>query len=123
MPRKGTSKQLGYGSRHRDLRRRWARVVAAGGVRCARCSKPIIPGAPWDLGHDDYDRSVYVGAGARSLQPGYGCPPAWFAAFSGLVSVGLARVCRMRRVSSGSMPQAPLLAQHSAGPFPLIRLR
>jgi hypothetical protein len=26
-------------------------------VLCRRCDKPIEPGTPWDLGHDDQDRT------------------------------------------------------------------
>jgi len=51
----------GYGREHSDLRRRWAREVALGLVTCARCGESIAPSAPWDLGHDDVDRSRYVG--------------------------------------------------------------
>lgn len=43
------------------LRKAWARRLAVMPVECARCRRPILPGEPWDLGHDDYDRSVYVG--------------------------------------------------------------
>ena len=42
---------------HQQLRRRWARVVAAGNAYCARCGEPIGPDQPSDLGHDDYDRT------------------------------------------------------------------
>jgi hypothetical protein len=38
-----------------------APFVAAGLATCARCGEPIEAGAPWDLGHDDYDRSRYSG--------------------------------------------------------------
>lgn len=50
-----------YGSAHQKLRRAWAVRVALGGVACARCGGVIEPGEPWDLGHDDIDRSVYRG--------------------------------------------------------------
>jgi hypothetical protein len=43
------------------LRRTWAKKVAAGIVTCARCGLSIDPWEPWDLGHDDYDRSRYNG--------------------------------------------------------------
>jgi hypothetical protein len=42
-----------YGSLHKAVRKRWALVVAAGGVFCWRCGKPIPPGSRWDLGHVD----------------------------------------------------------------------
>ena len=58
---KGKTTERGYGARHPALRRRIAREVAAGGAFCARCSLPIAPGEPWDLGHDDNDRSLDTG--------------------------------------------------------------
>jgi hypothetical protein len=36
-----------------------------GRVHCARCGELIAPGAPWDLGHSDEDRSVWSGPGHR----------------------------------------------------------
>jgi hypothetical protein len=56
-----SSSARGYGADHQRLRKRWAPRVAAGGVTCARCSLPIHPGEPWDLGHDDADRRRYNG--------------------------------------------------------------
>lgn len=59
----------GYGAKHQALRRRWAPIVAAGGVICAKVAEGkclraddqhIQPGEPWDLGHTD-DRSAYTG--------------------------------------------------------------
>jgi hypothetical protein len=38
---------------HKNLRKRVAEAVDTGGVRCARCGEPIMPGQPWDLGHVD----------------------------------------------------------------------
>lgn len=61
-----TTKERGYGYQHKLLRRRWVREVALGGVRCARCGKLIVPGTPWDLGHDDVDRSRYSGPEHRA---------------------------------------------------------
>lgn len=51
----------GYGKRHRKLRAALAPQVEAGEAVCWRCQKLIVPGTPWDLGHDDNDRSVYRG--------------------------------------------------------------
>lgn len=55
-----TTPLRGYGALHKALRRRWAPVVAAGGVICPRCERAITPGAAWDLGHTD-NRSAYTG--------------------------------------------------------------
>ena len=51
----------GYGTAHRELRARWASIVAAGAAVCWRCGIHIAPAEPWDLGHDDHDRSKYNG--------------------------------------------------------------
>ena len=51
----------GYGANHKRLRRLWESRVASGDVACARCGRLIVPGSPWDLGHADFDRSVYTG--------------------------------------------------------------
>ncbi len=61
----------GYGRHHQLERQRWARIIARGGVRCARgvqCKHAvdglggvIDPGADWDLGHVDGDKSRYAG--------------------------------------------------------------
>jgi hypothetical protein len=63
---RATPAQRGYGAAHKALRRRWAPLVAAGGVLCARCGEPIDPGTPWDLGHVDDDRSRYSGPEHRA---------------------------------------------------------
>jgi len=57
---RGTPAQRGYGPAHRLERERLAVLVAAGGVACARCGKPIEPDEPWDLGHTD-DRTAWTG--------------------------------------------------------------
>lgn len=57
---RGTT-QAGYGYKHQQLRRQVARLVDAGGAKCARCGVLIAPDEPWDLGHDDHDRSLYSG--------------------------------------------------------------
>lgn len=68
MPRRNrpTTTQRGYGRTHRALRQRMSALVAAGLAVCARCREPIEPGEPWDLGHDDFDRSRYAGAEHRA---------------------------------------------------------
>ena len=56
----GATKARGYTGLHRRLRDRWAKIVEAGGVNCARCGEPIEPGSKWDLDHTD-DRTGYIG--------------------------------------------------------------
>jgi hypothetical protein len=51
----------GYGSKHRALRAQVAKQVERGEGVCWRCSQPIPPGTPFDLGHDDHDRTLYRG--------------------------------------------------------------
>ena len=51
----------GYGNDHQKLRARIAQQVKAGTATCWRCTKPIAPDEPWDLGHDDDDRTKYNG--------------------------------------------------------------
>lgn len=58
---RGKTSQRGYGTEHQKIRKQWTPLVARGGVDCARCGQPIIPGETWDLGHDDHDRSKYTG--------------------------------------------------------------
>jgi hypothetical protein len=58
---RGTKRQRGYGKEFLAQRRVWVGMVATGEVNCWRCLKPILPGAPFDLGHDDKDRSIIRG--------------------------------------------------------------
>lgn len=53
--------ERGYGARHVRLRKRWATAVASGEAKCWRCGQPIKAEEPWDLGHDDDDRTQYRG--------------------------------------------------------------
>ena len=62
MPKRGSTKLRGYSGAHKIQRRKWARIVAAGGVHCARCGGAIFPDEKFDLDHDDADRSRYLGA-------------------------------------------------------------
>jgi hypothetical protein len=57
----GRTVERGYGQRHRELRRRFAPLVASGSVCCWRCGELIAPWQAWDLGHDDDDRRRYQG--------------------------------------------------------------
>jgi hypothetical protein len=42
-----------YDGRHRRRRAIAAVKVVKGEAVCWRCGKPIVPGEPWELGHDD----------------------------------------------------------------------
>jgi hypothetical protein len=66
MAGQGGTTARGYGAAHQALRRRLAPDVTAGNVACWRCGQPIQPGQPWDLGHDDADRSQYRGPEHRA---------------------------------------------------------
>ena len=57
---RGTRQARGYGAEHDRLRARWAPYVAAGQIPCARCHQLILPGDPWDLGHND-ERTAWTG--------------------------------------------------------------
>lgn len=58
--RRGSRQQRGYDAGHEAERRRWAPLVNAGQVACARCGQAIGAGARWDLGHID-DRTAWTG--------------------------------------------------------------
>jgi len=59
--RKANNRARGYGNAHQRLKKQLKPVVATGRVKCARCGKLIDPLEPWDLGHDDLDRSRWTG--------------------------------------------------------------
>jgi hypothetical protein len=56
----------GYGWNHQKMRQIVQLEVAAGIAVCTRCGLRIDPGEPWDLGHDDYDRAIYIGPEHRA---------------------------------------------------------
>lgn len=76
-PTKKTSDR-GYGQAHQKLRAQWKRKVATGTIACWRCIERgvpadqalINPNEPWDLGHDDNDRTKYVGPEHRKCNRG-----------------------------------------------------
>jgi hypothetical protein len=52
----------GYDTAHDELRRHWARWINGGNLAtCWRCGTTINRSQPWDLGHDDEDRTIYRG--------------------------------------------------------------
>ena len=77
---KGSTSQRGYGGAHQRERARWAPHVAAGLVACARCGERIPPGAPWDLGHHDHDRTRYSGPEHRACNRSAAGKRGWRAA-------------------------------------------
>ena len=58
---RGTPAERGYDQAHKAERARLAPLVATGSVKCWRCGGYIAAGSPWDLGHDDRDRTVHRG--------------------------------------------------------------
>ena len=61
MPSQGNTTQRGYGRQHQLKRAEYQKVVDAGAGECWRCGQPVNPGDPWQLGHDDHDRTQYRG--------------------------------------------------------------
>ena len=51
----------GYGRDHRATRKLIEPTVSSGQATCWRCGQRILPDQPWDLGHDDADRTKYRG--------------------------------------------------------------
>jgi hypothetical protein len=58
---RGTTSERGYGYDWQQKREEVGLAVAAGLAICWRCREPIKAGQPWDLGHDDLDRSIIRG--------------------------------------------------------------
>lgn len=57
-----TTTERGYDAKHKRIRANiQKRMNASEQFYCWRCTKPINPGEPWDLGHDDNDRTRYMG--------------------------------------------------------------
>ena len=58
---RGKTTERGYGGHHQALRKTIDLQVKAGEAVCWRCLKAIHPAEQWDLGHDDHDRTKYMG--------------------------------------------------------------
>jgi hypothetical protein len=58
--------ERGYGPAHKKLRKQVAAIVERGVAVCWRCGLSIDPSESWDLGHDDVDRSRYIGPEHRA---------------------------------------------------------
>jgi len=57
-----TTAERGYGGQHVKLRKKIQKQMDAGKVfHCWRCGRVISPSGGFDLGHDDDDRSKYMG--------------------------------------------------------------
>lgn len=72
MPTQATTTRRGYGWQHQQERDRWRPIVEAGQAECWRCGWPILPYEPWDMGHDDHDRTRYNGPEHISCNRGAG---------------------------------------------------
>lgn len=84
----GSTAARGYGSDHQKDRARVKRdLVDPGLASCWRCGGWVNPAMPWDLGHDDHDRTVYRGPEHRGRE----CPAGGNRATTGR------RVTKLRR--------------------------
>lgn len=54
----GSRQERGYGYKHQKRRKYFQALIDQGLVSCRRCGRPIAPGALWDLGHNDRDRTL-----------------------------------------------------------------
>jgi hypothetical protein len=62
MPRRGNTTDAGYGYQHQQHRLLITKpLVDTGQAICYRCGNYIDPQEPWDDGHNDDDRTVYMG--------------------------------------------------------------
>lgn len=59
---RGSREQRGYDHAHRMFRKAFIPEHQAGTLICWRCREVIPPDEPFDLGHDDNDRTIYRGA-------------------------------------------------------------
>jgi hypothetical protein len=67
----GSTTTGGWGAKHQALRAQYVKRMEQGErFNCWRCGLPIKPGAPFDLGHDDHDRSITRGPEHRGRE----CP-------------------------------------------------
>jgi hypothetical protein len=65
IARRGCRCVSDYCAHHQQLRASLQPTVSAGRATCWRCTEPIAPDEPWDLGHDDDDRTLYRGIECR----------------------------------------------------------
>lgn len=49
---RGSAAARGYGTEHGTARVMYGRLVRSGQALCWRCGGRIVPGTPWDVGHD-----------------------------------------------------------------------
>ena len=65
----GKTNDRGCGRQHQLLREAYKQRMARGEqFTCWRCGGWVDPAQPWDLGHDDHDRSVYRGPEHRGRE-------------------------------------------------------
>jgi hypothetical protein len=58
---RGSREARGYTNAHRELRKAFIPEHQAGTLTCWRCKQIIPANEPFDLGHDDEDRTIYRG--------------------------------------------------------------
>lgn len=76
----GRTTAAGYGWDHQKLRAEYKQRMAKGEqFTCWRCGLWVDPDSPWELGHDDHDRSIYRGPEHRGRE----CPQGGNRATSG----------------------------------------